>query len=366
MPLTPAASDAIVDVYVDQCVQPQQDPAWRFALGGIPRLDGLIVTLRTERGIVGEGHIEAMALYADDLAGSLAAVDVLRPVLLGGDPLQFAALRDKLDNALAGHEAVKAGVDSALHELASRSLGVPLHVLFGGARRHSVDLQRILPLKDPQGMAADAARLAGLGYRCLKVKIDGDGELAVARVKAVRDAVGDSVRLSADANQSFTPKTALHVIERIARYGVDLVEQPVPAADVAGLGFVTRRSPIAIEADEAIRSLRDIVTLIAEQACDSFNLKTSVLGGLGRTYVAAQICEAAGRAYRVGTAYGPRLVAAQCLHLAVALPSFHYPVEFAEFDHLLDDPFTGLEAVSGMLELTNGLGSGLEQSRRNA
>jgi len=362
----PIEADPIAAVEVARCVQRQQDPAWRFALGGIPRLDGLIVTLRSASGIVGEGHVEAMAFYADDLVGSEAAIEILRPILLGADPLRYANIRDRLDDALAGHEAVKAGIDSALYELASRRLRVPLHVLFGGARRNRVELQRILPLKDPQGMAADATRLTGLGYRCLKVKIDGDADLAEARVRAVREAIGGDIRLSVDANQSFTPKTALRVIERIVRHGVDLVEQPVAAADVSGLAFVTRHSPIAIEADEAVRSLRDVVTLISEAACDSFNLKTSILGGLGRVFVAAQICEAAGRSYRVGTAYGPRVVAAQCLHLAAALPSFHYPVEFAEFDHLLDDPFTGLEAQDGELVLPDGIGSGLPHMVGNA
>ncbi|MGX1788570.1 mandelate racemase/muconate lactonizing enzyme family protein [Bosea sp. NPDC055332] len=366
MATPPTEADRIVAVEVRRCVQPQQDPAWRFALGGIPRLDGLIVTLRTTSGLAGEGHVEAMAFYADDLVGSEAAIEVLRPTLLGADPLHYAQTRDRLDKALSGHEAVKAGIDSALHELAARTLRVPLHVLFGGARRQSVELQRILPLKAPPSMAADAARLAWLGYRCLKVKIDGDADLAEARVKAVRESVGPAVRLSADANQSYTPKAALRMMERIARHGVDLVEQPVPAADVAGLAFVSQRSPIAVEADEAIRSLRDIVTLIAEGACDSFNLKSSVLGGLGKVFIASQICEAAGRAYRVGTAYGPRLIAAQCLHLAAALPSFHYPVEFAEFDHLLDDPFSGLEAVEGRLTLPLGVGSGLSQLSENA
>ena len=112
--------DRIVAVEVRRCVQPQQDPAWRFALGGIPRLDGLIVSLHAASGAIGEGHIEAMAFYADDLRGSEAAIEVLRPVLLGADPLRYAETRDRLDKALSGHEAVKAGIDSALHELAAR------------------------------------------------------------------------------------------------------------------------------------------------------------------------------------------------------------------------------------------------------
>ena len=366
MDVASARADRIVAIEVARCIQPQQDPGWRFASGGIPRLDGLIVTLHAASGAIGEGHIEAMAFYADDLAGSEAAVEVLRPVLMGSDPLHLSEIRDRLDGALAGHEAVKAGIDGALHELASRILRVPMHVLFGGARRRSVELQRILPLKDPAGMAADAARLVALGYRSLKVKIDGDERLAEARVAAVRETTGEGVRLSADANQSYTPKIALRMIERIARHGVDLVEQPVPAADIAGLAFVAQHSPVSIEADEAIRSLHDIVTLISQGACDSFNLKSSVLGGLGKVFVAAQICEAAGRAYRVGTAYGPRLVAAQCLHLAAALPSLHYPVELAEFDHLLDDPFSGLEPVAGALGLPEGIGSGLRQRSARA
>jgi len=360
MPDSSPTGDRIAAVHVSPCIQPQQDPAWRFASGGIPRLDGLIVTLVSEAGLVGQGHIEAMAFYADDLAGSGAAIEVLAPALIGQDPCLFGELLGRLDATLADHQAVKAGLDCALHELAARVLAAPLHVLFGGARRSSLALQRILPLKQPQAMADDAVRLAALGYRCLKVKIDGDADLAEARVRVIREAVGPSVRLSADANQSYTPKAALRMIERIARHGVDLLEQPVPGPDVAGLRFVTARSEIAIEADEAIRSVTDVVTLIAERACDSFNFKVSVLGGLRKVFLAANICEAAGLAYRVGTAYGPRLIAAQCAHLAAALPSFHYPVELAEFDHLMNDPFTGFEPIGGDLPLPTGIGSGLQ------
>jgi L-Ala-D/L-Glu epimerase len=227
MTLSPTAIvDRIASLQVSRCVQRQQDSTWRFASGGIPVLNGLVVTLTSEAGIVGEGHIEAMAFYADDLAGSEAAIEVLRPIIVGRDPLLVSEIRAALDSALAEHQAVKGGIDCALHELAARILRVPLHVLFGGARRDSFPLQRILPLKSPQDMARDAARLAGLGYRCLKVKIDGDADLAEARVRAVREAIGPEVRLSADANQTYTPKPALRMIERIARYGVDLIEQP--------------------------------------------------------------------------------------------------------------------------------------------
>ncbi len=349
----------IVAVGVLRCIQRQEDPSWRIAKGGIPALDGLIVVLWDEFGRRGEGHIECMGFYADTLEGSEAALDELRPALLGQSPAGIEALLAAMDRRLHGHEAVKAGVDCALHELLAVQLGVPLNVLFGGRRHDVLPLQRILPIKAPEAMAADAARLVARGYRCLKVKIDADGDLAVARTGAVRRQVGDAVRLSVDANQAYTAKTFLPVLKALERLGVDLVEQPVRAQDWSGLHFLRGRADVAIEADESAQTLADVLSLIAAKACDSFNLKVMRLGGLRNTLVAARICDAAHVDYRIGTAYGPRLIAAQSAHLAASTGRICYPLEFAEFDHLLDDPYTGLEIENGVLPVPRGVGCGL-------
>jgi L-alanine-DL-glutamate epimerase-like enolase superfamily enzyme len=357
-----AAGDRrIVSWEIETCIQPQQDPGWTNARGGIAALDGLIVTLTDAAGRRGEGHVEAMAFYADSLAGARAAAEEVCPEFVGRDPGETEALLARMNRVLSGHLAVKAGLDCALHELLARQLDLPLNRLFGGRRHDRLPLQRILPLKPPEALAEEARALMGQGYRCLKLKIDGDGDTAVARAAAVRAACGAGMRLSVDANQSYRAKEFLPVLRGLEAAGVDLAEQPVAAHDLSGLRLLRGATDLVIEADEAVTDCADLLRVIAAEACDSVNLKVFRLGGLRNTALAARICEAAGLGYRVGTAFGPRLIAAQSAHLAASLPRVCYPLELAEFEHLLNDPYEGLEVEEGTLPVPGGPGSGLRR-----
>jgi L-alanine-DL-glutamate epimerase-like enolase superfamily enzyme len=278
---------------------------------------------------------------------------------LGRDARGIESIMSALDRAVRGAPQAKAAVDCALHDLLARSLGVPLNVLFGGKVRDSVPMLRILAIKTPQDMAAQAKRLVDAGYRYLKIKVHGHVEEDVARVAAIRRQVGDGVHLTIDANQSYAPKDAIIALGRMAEHRIDLVEQPVAADDFEGLALVTRTVPVTVEADEAAGSLRQIFELVARRAVDAVSLKIPKLGGLRNTLAAARLCEAAQIKYRLGAAVGSRLLAAQALHLACALPGVAYACELAEFDRLLDDPFAGLEVEDGTLALPGGPGSGV-------
>ena len=234
-----------------------------------------------------------------------------------------------------------------------------LHVLFGGAVRDEVPLLRILAIKTPPEMAAEGQKLVDKGYRYLKIKVHGEVEEDVARVKAIRKQVGDDVHLTIDANQSYEPKDAITALNRMAEYRIDLCEQPVDADDFEGLALVTRSVPVTVEADEGAGSLREIFQLVSRRMVDAVSLKIPKLGGLRNTLAAARLCEAAHIKYRLGAAVGSRVLSAQALHFACAMPGVDYACELAEFDRLLDDPFEGLEIKDGVLKLPPGSGSGV-------
>jgi L-alanine-DL-glutamate epimerase-like enolase superfamily enzyme len=154
-------------------------------------------------------------------------------------------------------------------------------------------------------------------------------------------------------------RSAIAALNRMAEHRIDLVEQPVSADDFEGLALITRTVPVTVEADEAAGSLREIFELVSKRAVDAISLKIPKLGGLRNTLAAARLCEAGHIKYRLGAAVGSRVLSAQALHLACALPGVDYACELAEFDRLLDDPFEGLEAKDGMLHLPQGPGSGV-------
>ena len=347
---------------VQPCTMRKEDPAWRFALAASPVTQGHVVRIATEDGVEGFGYASATP-HMGSTPGTLAAeLELFRPLLIGRDARGLEAVLVALDRAIRGAPQSKAAVDCALHDLNARALGVPLHVLFGGAVRRQVPILRILAIKTPPEMAAQAQKLVDRGYRYLKIKVHGHVEEDVARVAAIRARVGPDVHLTIDANQSYTPKDAITALNRMAEHRIDLVEQPVAADDLEGLALVTRAVPVTVEADEAAGSLRQVFELVARRAVDAVSLKIPKLGGLRNTLAAARICEAAQIKHRLGAAVGSRLLSAQALHLACALPGVDYACELGEFDRLLDDPFTGLEVADGMLTLPAGAGSGVNRN----
>lgn len=349
----------ITAVDVTSCIMPKDDPTWRFALGANPLTEGWIVAITSDDGKTGYGYASATAHIGASYEGIQATLERFKPLLIGKDPFDVELILRELDRNLAGNNQAKAAIDCALYDLMAKSLGVPLYKLFGGKVRDRVPILRILAIKTPQEMAANAQKLVDKGYDYLKIKVHGDVAEDVARVKAIRRQVGDGVHLTIDANQSYQPKDAIAALNRMAEFNIDLVEQPVRVDDMRGLKLVTDSVPVTVEADESGGSLNDVMTLVMNRVVDAVSLKIPRLGGLRHTVAAARICEAGGIRYRFGAAVGSRLLSATAMHLAAALPGVDYACELGEFDRLLDDPFEGIEIEDGHLTVTETVGAGV-------
>jgi L-alanine-DL-glutamate epimerase-like enolase superfamily enzyme len=344
----------ISDVVITPVVMPKADPTWRFALAASPESRGFLVRVRADDGSAGLGYTTALAHLgapADQVEADLRAL---------GRCLNFAEVSEIDLDALPGSNPAKCGIDIALHDLEARRRGVPLHDLLGGRVRAQIALLRILALKAPREVAANARLLVEEGYRYLKIKLDGDLETDIARVRAVREAVGRDVHLTVDANQSYDAAGAIAAAARLEPLGVELFEQPVPAADLAGLRAVSRATAIPVEADESAQSLEDVRRLIAAEAVGRISLKLPKLGGLANARAAAALCAEANVGCRVGATVGSRILAAAALHFAAATPNIDYACELAEFARLRDDPAEGLEARAGTLAVPDTIGLGIQ------
>jgi len=349
----------IASVTIRPCVQALADPKWKFARAQVPNLEGAVLCVEDQDGHRGLGYCHAIPAISTHGAGARANLEFLSQFLVGRPVTDIAETMEEIDARLAYASTVKAAIDMALHDLLARRLGVPVHVLLGGRRRDEVPLSRILPIKTPQEMAALAERLAGEGYRQLKLKLAGDTDADVQRIAAVRAAAGDAVALTLDPNQSYGAKQMIAAFRKMERYGITLIEQPVPAADVAGLALLTRTLPVAIEADESAQTVRDVFRLVSERAVDVINLKITNLGGIRRFIQAMHICEAGEVACRLGAAFGPALLQAMSLQAAAVVRRLPYACELSEHLHLEEDPFTPLPVHEGKLALPAGPGCGV-------
>lgn len=350
----------IVDVRIRPCTQRLRDPSWKFARATVAQLEGHVLALTDELGTTGLGYVHAIPAISTHGAGAQAALALLTPVLADRKVDDLAAIVEEVDAMLAFSPSVKAGIDMALHDLLARRLGVPVHVLLGGRMHDRIAQSRILPIKAPAEMAAKAAALAEEGYAQLKLKLSGDTSLDVARIAAVRDAAGPGVKLTLDPNQSYTAKQMMSAFARMERHDIALIEQPVPAADWAGLSLLTRTLPVAIEADESAQTVHDVFRLVAERAVDVINLKVTKLGGLRRFLQAVRICEAGNVGCRVGAAFGPSLMQAMSMQAASVVKSLPFACELSEHLHLLDDPFTPLVVDRGSIDVPRVAGCGVD------
>ncbi len=182
------------------------------------------------------------------------------------------------------------------------------------AVRDTIPVNAIVPAVDPD----EAAALAS-GHTTVKVKVGDPGD--VDRVAAVRAAIGPHGAIRVDANGAWDVDTALTTIARLARYDLELVEQPVASMD--DLAAVRRRmtTAIPIAADECVRSVDDARRLRRLDAADVIVLKVQPLGGVA---AALRIAEAADLPALVSSMFESSVGLAAGVALAAALPDLPY------------------------------------------
>jgi L-alanine-DL-glutamate epimerase-like enolase superfamily enzyme len=348
----------ILDVQYFPLSQRQEDPNWAFSIANFPVIHGAIIAIRTKAAI-GYGYTMALPHLGSSQKSLRGAFEMFKPRLIGRSAIDIDPILADLGQVMAGNQQAMAGIDCALHDLLSRLMGVPMYALLGGSFRKTIPQIRILPIKAPAVMAQEARRLTDAGYRSLKIKLKGRIADDVDRVRAIREEVGSDVMLTLDPNQAYLAKDAIRALRLMDPYDVYLVEQPVPANDREGLKLVTHSVSQLVEADESAVTLDDVMYLAANRVVDAVSLKIPKLGGLRAAQFAAKVCHNAGIVYRVGATFGPRLMAAHAAQFAASLPRLELPCELAEFDHLHDDPFVGLEVDDGTIAVSEMPGAGI-------
>lgn len=293
------------------------------ALRTVTEVLAIDALVSTDDGLFGVGEAVPTPVLTGDTHGSIVAAleGPLRDAVLGADVEDFEELLRRIQTALTRNTNAKAALDIALHDLRSRATGLPLHRLLGaGGRPPRTDVT--ISVDAPAVMAADAAARVAEGFGTLKVKVALDPRLDVERVRRIRDEVGPEPTLRIDANQGWSPKQAVSIVTALERaeVGLELVEQPVPAADLAGLAFVTGRVATPVMADESAGSPRDALAIIDRGAADLINVKLMKAGGLRPARQIVDMAAAAGIGTMIGGMMATGLGVAADAALAATMP----------------------------------------------
>jgi L-Ala-D/L-Glu epimerase / N-acetyl-D-glutamate racemase len=314
---------------------------YRIAGRSFDTADMVFVIVRDETGAAGYGSASPVPpLTGDDYdAAAFALERAIRPALLDTDVSDLDAAVARAAAASPAARSALAAADIALHDLHARRCGVPLVEMLGGARRRLLTSVTV-GIGEPDVMVAAARRHVERGFRILKVKIGEDAAMDLARLRAIRDAVGDGVAIRVDANEGYSAGDALAVAGRMAELGIELFEQPVAAARVGDLGAVARAAPAPVIADEPVKLAADLEPLVAAGAATGANIKLMKCGGLAEARrIDAALARAGWRAL-VGCMDESRASIAAAAHFAASAHS----VEWIDLDGHLDlasDPFTG-------------------------
>ena len=267
----------------------------------------VVLRIHDNDGGWGVGNCDPSPGYSTEtVEHALAALQGrLAPAVLGLDPTNIHRAVAAMDTALHGFHEAKAALEMACIDLAARRAGVPVHAWLGGAVRESLSLNAWIGLVAPEQAADEALGWRARGFHSAKIKVGGDLETDVRRVRAVRDAVGADFRIRVDGNTSYDTPGAIRLAEGLAPLGLELLEQPVPdIAGLAALRVAANRNGLRIMADESVTDHESLVRIIREEAADLVKLKAMKQGGLLATRRMIETAAAAGLPCVIGHGFG--------------------------------------------------------------
>ena len=297
---------------------------FRIAPGASTESHNVVVKIVTDYGVYGWGESSPSKWVTGETVETvLKTLDKIAPKLIGMCPLRIEQNVELMDNLVAGNPAAKAAIDIALHDIFGKTVRKELYRMLGGYRTE-VLTDITLGIKSPKEMAKDAVKAVKKGFKALKVKVGVNPEEDIERIRLIREAVGKKVDIRIDANQGWTPKQAIEVLNKIEKFNIQFAEQPVPAEDLKGLIEVKRNSPIPIMADESVHSPEDALRLIRAEAVDLINIKLMKSGGIHKAKKIAAIAEAAGIPCMIGCMGESEIGIAAGAHLAAAVKNIQY------------------------------------------
>ncbi len=306
----------------------------------------VVVVLRLANGVQGIGEAATLGgpRWSEESVESIKAnIDAyLAPALIGAPADRFEAARARMDEAAKRNNAAKGAIKSALFDAVGKTLGVPAVQLLGGVVRTSIPVFWTLASGDPgQEIEEAEKKLAARLHDRFKVKIGAQSADAdLARLRRLAGALDGRASLIVDANQAWDETTALRCLPVLAELGVRLVEQPLPAWDLAGMARLRARSTVPLMADECVFSTHEMLDVARAGAADVVSLKLVKHGGLLATRNVAAVAEAAGIGLYGGCLLESSIGAAAHLQVFAGLPNLAWGCEHFGPQILTDDLVT--------------------------
>ena len=311
----------ITNILVYQVDLPLHEGNYSWSEGkSVDVFDTTVVQIETDAGVTGFGEVCPLGpvylpAYA---AGARAGIAELAPSLIGDDPRRLLVINRKMDQVLKGHPYVKSAIDMACWDILGKTAQLPVCELLGGRFADDVMLYRAISQRPADEMAKNVADYRGQGYRRFQLKVGGDPDQDIARIRAVSKILEPGDKLIADANTGWLMHEAMRVVNAVKDIDV-YIEQPCTTYEECL--SIRRNTTLPFVMDEVIDSTSAILKGAADGAMDVVNLKISKFGGLTKAKQARDLCVSLGIAMTIEDSWGGDIITAAIAHLAQGAPS---------------------------------------------
>ena len=352
----------ITRISVYQVDLPLEHPYWLS--GGRLKfecLDATFVKIETDAGITGwgEGTPWGHTYVPAHGPGIRAGIETMASFVLGLDPRRVLDVERAMDLALPGHLYAKSPIDMACWDIAGKAAGLPIADLMGGGSRTPRPIASSVGAKTVEETREVIQRYRDRGYVAHSVKIGGDVERDVARVRDV-----ESIRLPGeivlyDVNRGWTRQQALRVMQATEDLKV-MFEQPGETLDDIAAIRPLHSAPVSV--DESLVTLQDAARIARDGLAEVFGIKLNRVGGLTKAARMRDVALAHGIDMFVMATGGSVLADTEALHLAATIPDINCHAVWACQDMLTVDIADGRgpRNKAGHLHLPEEPGLGVE------
>ena len=306
----------IIQIDVYQVTYGLRDKSYAWSGGhSVSSFVSNIVRISTDQGVQGFGEVCPLgSAYMDAHArGVPSGIEELAPALLGQDPTRIRTINSIMDATLGGHNYVKSPVDIACWDILGKSTGTPASVLLGGRAVEEYPLYRAISQRTPKEMAKDVARYRSQGYRKFQLKVGGDPDVDIKRIREVLGVLQSGDVLVADANTGWLPHQAIRVVNALA--GEDFYVE-APCVSHEECLTVRQHTKLPFVIDELITGVTPFLRAYGDHLMDIVNIKISRVGGLTKAMQLRNLCESLGIAMTIEDSWGGDLATATIAQLA--------------------------------------------------
>lgn len=336
-------------------------------------MDYVSLTVETNDGLKGNALLPELFQFTGGKSfarGTQAIIDTLSDLVIGKDSLSLESIWEELfqKSTRWGRRGIViqaiSAIDVALWDLLGKECGKPIYKLLGGYRNKTPTYGNCAYQMPPKELAAKARKMVDDGFSAIKIRgslTAVSPEEATERIKLVREAIGDKVKLMVDLNGTYNSALAAKMLNIWERYDLFWVEEPVPPDDFEGYRHIRKTTNVPLAAGEQLFTVKDFQYYIENDLVDIIQPDVYVVGGVTEWLNVWSLAKT------YGVPVSPHLAPVESAHLVAAKPNTLW-IEYVPPDNylrstmfeILSNPRSILYAEDGLVTPPESPGFGTE------